>query len=179
VHQLSQNACMQPISFSSTNTNKPWQRHYREADIYLLRFQQCMTRAMTLIKMSFVGSLRALTSDISRRLSEKVYYSTRVSRHDLNTFLQDISQTAQYHLLYTRFLSVAPKIHPLLRELERRAVVYPQDLSSLLSECSTAYFAARRSLLAGWIQEEIKALDVVRGELVELVSGFNCPFHRY
>ena len=48
------------------------QRHFREAEIYLLRFQQCMTRAMTLIKMYFVGSLRALTADVSKRLSEKV-----------------------------------------------------------------------------------------------------------
>ena len=48
------------------------QRHFREAEIYLLRFQQCMTRAMTLIKMYFVGSLRALTADVSRRLSERV-----------------------------------------------------------------------------------------------------------
>lgn len=48
------------------------QRHYREAEIYLFRFQQCMTRAMTLIKMYFVGSLRALSADVSKRLSEKV-----------------------------------------------------------------------------------------------------------
>ena len=48
------------------------QRHFKEAEIYLLRFQQCMTRAMTLIKMYFVGSLRALTADVSKRLSEKV-----------------------------------------------------------------------------------------------------------
>ena len=47
------------------------QRHFKEAEIYLLRFQQCMTRAMTLIKMYFVGSLRALTADVSKRLSEK------------------------------------------------------------------------------------------------------------
>jgi Sec34-like family len=51
------------------------QRHFREAEIYLLRFQPCMTRAMTLIKMYFVGSLRALTTDISKRLSEKVGHS--------------------------------------------------------------------------------------------------------
>jgi hypothetical protein len=49
-----------------------FQRHFREAEIYLLRFRQCMTRAMTLIKMYFVGSLRALTADVSRRISEKV-----------------------------------------------------------------------------------------------------------
>ena len=34
-----------------------------------------MTRAMTLIKMYFVGSLRALTQDVSRRLFEQVRYS--------------------------------------------------------------------------------------------------------
>ena len=36
-------------------------RHFKEAEVYLLRFQHCMTRAMTLIKMNFVGSLRALS----------------------------------------------------------------------------------------------------------------------
>jgi hypothetical protein len=50
----------------------PSQRHYREAEIYLLRFQQCMTRAMTLIRMNFVGSLRALSTEISKRTSETV-----------------------------------------------------------------------------------------------------------
>jgi hypothetical protein len=54
------------------NTFVEIQRHYKEAEIYLLRFQQCMTRAMTLIKMYFVGSLRALTADVTRRISEKV-----------------------------------------------------------------------------------------------------------
>ena len=54
------------------------QRHFREAEIYLLRFQQCMTRAMTLIKMFVVGSLRALSSDVSKRLSEKVSIRLRL-----------------------------------------------------------------------------------------------------
>ena len=50
----------------------PSKRHFKEAEVYLLRFQQCMTRAMTLIKMNFVGSLRALSSEVTKRLSEKV-----------------------------------------------------------------------------------------------------------
>jgi len=53
-------------------TNGSLQRHFKEAEIYLLRYQQCMTRAMTLIKMYFVGSLRALSTDIARRLAENV-----------------------------------------------------------------------------------------------------------
>ncbi|KAH6906569.1 COG3 protein [Coprinopsis sp. MPI-PUGE-AT-0042] len=126
-------------------------RHFKEAEVYLLRFQQCMTRAMTLIKMNFVGSLRALSSDISKRLFDK-----------------DVSQTAQGHLLYTRFRSVAKKVSPLLGELERRARSYPDELSSLLSECHSAYFSTRKALLVPRIMEEIRGLDPTRSELVEL-----------
>ncbi|KAK0197162.1 Sec34-like family-domain-containing protein [Armillaria mellea] len=129
-------------------------RHFREAEVYLLRFQQCMTRAMTLIKMYFVGSLRALSADISKRLSEK-----------------DVSSTAQMHLLYTRFRSVSPQLAPLLGELERRAYAHKDELSSLLSECHSAYFSARKSLLVACLMEEIKGLDPTRTELVELTRS--------
>ncbi|PBK78097.1 Sec34-domain-containing protein [Armillaria solidipes] len=129
-------------------------RHFREAEVYLLRFQQCMTRAMTLIKMYFVGSLRALSADISKRLSEK-----------------DVSSTAQMHLLYTRFRSVSPQLAPLLGELERRAYAHKDELSSLLSECHSAYFSARKSLLVARLMEEIKGLDPTRTELVELTRS--------
>ncbi|KAF9559048.1 Sec34-domain-containing protein [Agrocybe pediades] len=126
-------------------------RHYREAEVYLLRFQQCMTRAMTLIKMNFVGSLRALSSEISKRIADK-----------------DISPTAQHHLLYTRFKSVAAKVSPLLGELERRARSYPDELSALLAECHSAYLSTRKSLLVPRVVEEIRGLDPGRSELVEL-----------
>jgi len=43
-------------------------------------------------------------------------------------------------------------------------------VADLSAKCYTAYFSARRSLLAEWIQAEIKSLDVVCSELVELVS---------
>ncbi|PPQ83679.1 hypothetical protein CVT24_001169, partial [Panaeolus cyanescens] len=129
-------------------------RHYREADVYLLRFQQCMTRAMTLIRMNFVGSLRALSSEVSKRLADK-----------------DISTTAQHHLLYTRFLSVSNRLSPLLGELERRAKSYPDELSALLDECRSAYFSTRKSLVVPWVMLEIKGLDAERSELVELTRS--------
>ncbi|KAF9478351.1 Sec34-domain-containing protein [Pholiota conissans] len=125
-------------------------RHYREAEVYLLRFQQCMTRAMTLIKMNFVGSLRALSSEISKRLTD------------------DISPTAQHHLLYTRFNSVSTRVAPLLGELERRALAYPDELTTLLSECHAAYLNTRKTLLVPRIMEEIRGLDPGKSDLVEL-----------
>src|SRR5438477_7796389 len=84
--------------------------------------------------------------------------------------IQDVSSTAQNHLLYTRFKSVSSQLAPLLGELERRAKAHPDDLSALLSECRAAYFSARKSLLVGRLMEEVKGLDPARTELVELVS---------
>jgi hypothetical protein len=75
------------------------------------------------------------------------------------------------HLLYTRFKSVSSQLAPLLGELERRVKVYPDDLSALLSECHSAYFSARKSLLVGRLMEEIKGLDPTHTELVELVRS--------
>jgi hypothetical protein len=122
--------------------------------------------------MSFVGSLRALTADISSRLSEQVIFALIFDILVLRC-PQNISQTAQHHLLYTRFLSVSPKTQPLLHELESRASQpsYHDDLSALLDECYHAYFNARRSLLLGWVQEEVRALNVSGGDLVELVNS--------
>lgn len=83
--------------------------------------------------------------------------------------MQDVSPTAQMHLLYTRFKSVSSQLLPLLAELERRADAHPQELSALLAECHAAYFSARKSLLVNRLVVEIKGLDPARTELVELV----------
>ena len=125
---------------------------------------------MTLIKMYFVGSLRALSADVLKRLSEKVFLSPLSHRNWLTIMLQDVSSTAQMHLLYTRFRSVSSQLLPLLAELERRADAHPQELSALLAECRAAYFSTRKSLLVSRLAEEIKGLDPTRTELVELVS---------
>ncbi|KAL0570742.1 Golgi transport complex subunit 3 [Marasmius crinis-equi] len=130
-------------------------RHFREAELYLLRFTQCLTRAMTLIKMYFVGSLRAMSSDIARRLSEN----------------KTLSQATAHHLLYTRFLSLSLRqpstasnshspssLPPLLRELERRAASHPETLEALLAECHAAYLSTRKALVGNVVREEVRAL---------------------
>ncbi|KAJ8521822.1 hypothetical protein ONZ45_g1537 [Pleurotus djamor] len=129
-------------------------RHYKDAEVYLLRFQQCMTRAMTLIKMFFVGSLRALSSEIYKKLSER-----------------EVSATAANHLLYTRFRTVATQVAPLLGELERRSKNHPAELSALLAECHSSYFSTRKTLLSSRVAEEIRGLDPTRTELVELTRA--------
>jgi hypothetical protein len=77
------------------------------------------------------------------------------------------------HLLYTRFITVAGQLAPLLGEFERRARAHPaEELGALLSECHAAYFGTRKSLLVARLTEQIRGLDLTRTEFVELVRFF-------
>ncbi|KAF5391335.1 hypothetical protein D9757_002049 [Collybiopsis confluens] len=142
-------------------------RHYREAEIFLLRFRQCLTRAMTLIKMYFVGSLRAVQGDVGRKLADKAVASSVQTIH---------------HLLYTRFraltspsinyadttsTNVPSSLRPLLLELEYRARSYPSEIAALLGECHAAYFTTRKALVGPVVRAEIEGL--VKG--IDLASG--------
>jgi len=135
------------------------QRHYRDAEIYLFRYQQCVMRAMTLIKMYFVGSLRAPSAwmspyDSPRRHAETyTFYNQRY----LTRPKQGVSPTAQTDLLCARFATVSQQLLPLLNEFECRARAYPHELSALLSECHSACFAARKSLLVRGSQRRSKS----------------------
>jgi hypothetical protein len=104
------------------------------------------------IKMNVVGSLRTLSAEISKPLTD------------------DISPTAQHHLLYTRFKTASTRVAPLLGELERRARAqsYPDELTALLAKCHAAYLNMQKTLLVPRIMEEIRGLDPGKSELVEL-----------
>lgn len=47
-------------------------RDFRDAELYRLRYQQCMTRSMTLIRLHFVATVKALSVEVGRRLADKV-----------------------------------------------------------------------------------------------------------
>jgi hypothetical protein len=61
-----------------------WQRDFRDAEIYLIRYQQCMTRSMTLIKLYVVNALRALAQEVNKRVSDN-----KVRKHCFSHYLND------------------------------------------------------------------------------------------
>ncbi|KAG0654262.1 Golgi transport complex subunit 3 [Rhodotorula mucilaginosa] len=113
-----------------------------DAEIYTIRFQQCLTRAMTLIKMYFVSTVRRIATQVAEKMAGK-----------------DLSETAQNALLYSKFSSAAPTLRILLFELEKRAHSDPTEYSSLLSECYSTWFAARTQLLSPLLAEEVRRMD--------------------
>lgn len=51
------------------------QRDFGDAEIYIIRYQQCMTRSMTLIKLYLVSSLKNLGQEVYKRVHDvKVCY---------------------------------------------------------------------------------------------------------
>jgi hypothetical protein len=51
------------------------QRDFKDAELYLMRYQQCLTRSMTLIKIYFVNTIKITGQEVARKLSEKVCYA--------------------------------------------------------------------------------------------------------
>ncbi|OCF37934.1 hypothetical protein I316_00158 [Kwoniella heveanensis BCC8398] len=129
-------------------------RDFKDAELYLIRYQQCMTRSMTLIKLYFVAIVKALGQEVSKRLMDK-----------------SISETAAQALLYTKFISLSGPVRPLLAELEARVSHNPDELTPLLAECHTAWVQTRQSLLGGRVAEEVAGMDPLGSDLVDLTRS--------
>ncbi|KAG9299881.1 hypothetical protein G9A89_005410 [Geosiphon pyriformis] len=113
---------------------------YRDSELYLLRFRQCMTRGMTLIKINFIWIIKGLGMEISKKT---------------NQTLSTISQKA---LFYGKFLSLAPKLKIRVNEIEKRCPAH-REYASLLSDCYNAYFSVRQQLLIPVIVAQIQDLS--------------------
>lgn len=60
------------LSLCSVLTILDPQQDFKDADIYLIRYQQCMTRSMTLIKMYFVNAVRQLGAEVYKKIYDRV-----------------------------------------------------------------------------------------------------------
>lgn len=82
-----------------------------------MRFRQCMTRGMTLIKMHLITKLRALSAEV---MSKKPVLAKGES-------IKPAMATALY---YVKFRTIAPPLRSLVSELEKRCVSHKEYVSS-------------------------------------------------
>ena len=90
---------------------------------------------------------------------------------------QSLSETASQALIYTKFVSLSTSLRPLLAELENRVTITPDELTSLLSECHTAWVTTRHSLIGSRVGTEIGRMNPGSSDLVELVSRAKLRYH--
>lgn len=112
---------------------------FLDADLYGMRFRQCMTRAMTLIKMHVVGEFKQLSWDASQKKEGATQ-------------------------LFVKFRTLATRIRPLVGELERRAPANREFLV-LLKECIRSYVAARSLITVPLVKENVGT----QGEVLTMV----------
>lgn len=102
--------------------------HYRDAPLYKMRFEHCIVRAGTLIRMFVVGRLKELNNEISQKLKEWEKSKTESSGkgkekefdpdHHVMMNFADPSISA---LLFERYEKESAELQPILHELEKRA----------------------------------------------------------
>ncbi|KAK4047521.1 Golgi transport complex subunit 3 [Microbotryomycetes sp. JL221] len=129
-------------------------RDFKDAELYIIRFQQCLTRSMTLIKMYFVSTIRKLTTEVQDKMAGK-----------------ELSETALNALLYAKFSSAAETLKILVSELEKRAIIDPREYSALLNECYGSWFNSRSALLSSSLIEEVRRMDPANSDLIKLARA--------
>ncbi|KAF9585557.1 Golgi transport complex subunit 3 [Lunasporangiospora selenospora] len=117
---------------------------YKDSELYQMRFRQCMTRGMTLIKMHMIAKLRALSVEV-------------VSKKPILAKGESIKPAMATALFYVKFRTVSPPLRTLVAELEKRCVSH-KEYNSLLNDCYNCYFSIRQQHLEPMIISKIQEM---------------------
>lgn len=135
------------LQFCSENSS------FKDAALYKMRYRQCMTRCMTLIKMNIVDSIRKITLETRDKIDQKISSN---------------SETTVFSSLFiAKFRSISSQVKDQIKEIEIRCEGH-KEYNQLLSDCYNCYFSCRKSLLVPVINKYLESLDVTQG-LVSLV----------
>ncbi|KAK9462834.1 Sec34-like family-domain-containing protein [Lipomyces oligophaga] len=132
------------IEYTETHPN------FNGIDLYQMRFKQCMTRALTLIRVYFINSIREVTNDVQSRIAAKA--------------LNDATQSA---LFYTKFRVDAPILHGLMEEIQTRSEGQ-EEYSSLLGDCFKYYNGVRAKLVLPVITKQVTDMRNTLSDLLQL-----------
>ncbi|CAD6582195.1 MAG: Golgi transport complex subunit 3 [Alectoria sarmentosa] len=132
----------------------------REAATYQSRYRSLMTRGLTLIRVHFVGALREIASDVSRRIADR-----------------QLNDTTNSALLYAKFRFGASELKEIAQEIRKRAVVpvgaepgAEAEYQSLMNELYTSYSATRGRLVIPLARKKIADIALAPSTSKELVS---------
>ncbi|KAL8971353.1 MAG: hypothetical protein Q9183_001094, partial [Haloplaca sp. 2 TL-2023] len=136
---------------------------HREASTYRSRYRLLMTRGLTLIRVNFVGGLREIASDVTKRIADR-----------------QLNDTTMSALLYAKFRVGASELKEVAQEIRKRAVRAPgaepgaeTEYQGLMNELHTSYSATRGRLVIPLIRKKIGDVAAAPSTSKELV-----PFAR-
>uniref|UniRef100_A0A1B6LLU1 Conserved oligomeric Golgi complex subunit 3 n=1 Tax=Graphocephala atropunctata TaxID=36148 RepID=A0A1B6LLU1_9HEMI len=123
---------------------------YKEATVYLARYQHCLSRAVSLLR-NFV------TNVLTQATQQTASYPSSDASH------------------YARFQASALKLKPILQLIEERSSKFP-EYENLLSDCQQLYLAQRESLISESVLTTVRGLaDNMTGDHCSLTRSA-CAF---
>ncbi|EMR08326.1 hypothetical protein PNEG_03166 [Pneumocystis murina B123] len=114
---------------------------FKNSWIYREKFEQCLTKAMTLICVFFVQVIKELNEGINEDFSFKVS--------------NNINQTA---FLYTKFRVRAIELRPYIKEIEERIKDH-NEYNVMINDCQKFYFGIRYKLVKPIISQKLNELS--------------------
>ena len=136
------------------------QPNHLESATYLSRYRLLMTRGLTLIRVNFVGGLRDIASEVSKRIADGQ--------------LKDTTMSA---LLYAKFRVGAAELKAEAQEIRKRAVLPPDaepgseaEYQSLMNELYTSYSATRGKLIIPMARKKMADIALAPSTAKDLVA---------
>ncbi|XP_007466518.1 PREDICTED: conserved oligomeric Golgi complex subunit 3 isoform X1 [Lipotes vexillifer] len=111
------------ITYISSHPN------FKDYPVYLLKFKQCLSKALHLMKTYTVNTLQNLTSQLLKRDPSSVPNADNA-----------------FTLFYVKFRAAAPKVRALIEQIEQRSEKIP-EYQQLLNEIHQCYLDQRELLL--------------------------------
>ena len=119
-----------------------------------------MTRGLTLVRVHFVGGLREIASDVSRRIADR-----------------QLNDTTMSALLYAKFRVGASELKAVAQEIRKRSVVSAgaepgseAEYQSLMNELYTSYSATRGRLVIPLSRKKIGEIAIAPSISKEVVA---------
>ena len=132
----------------------------REATTYRSRYRLLLTRGLTLIRVHFVGALREIAQDVTRRIADR-----------------QLNDTTMSALLYAKFRVGASELKETAQEIRKRAIVSKgaepgaeAEYQSLMNELYTSYSATRGRLVIPLVTKKIADIAQAPSTSKDLVA---------
>ncbi|CAO3629980.1 unnamed protein product [Cunninghamella blakesleeana] len=126
--------------------------NYRDSELYLMRFRQCLTRGMTLIKMYSISTIKTLGYETYKQIMSKTSDSS-------------MTLSKQTTLFNVKFRTIAPTIKHLADEVEKRGRGH-NEYMILYKEIINVYIQTRQQVLSPIISRKILELGPNGGDLL-------------
>lgn len=123
-----------------------------------MRFRQCMTKGITLIKMYVVSTIKSLGYEVFKQVNAK-----------------DVTAGKQITMYYVKFKTIASTIKTLTAQVEKRCKGH-KEYQSLYEDMLYAYFQVRQQLLNPIISKKIQQLGPSDKDLLAFVRTVSLYF---